>query len=197
MRVPKLPGGALSPGHASTRIARRLTRGLRRLGWPGGLGVVLIAGAIMVGAVSDVRMSEEREALSAERRALTRSSQATQVTKVIPDRVRLDDFYASTFPGESALPDRLASLYSVAARHGITVQRVDYRTADEQGTPLRRISLRLPVQGNFVRIHAWLSDVLVAQPELSLESIALQRADSESGSVNAELRLSLYVGAGR
>jgi hypothetical protein len=157
---------------------------------------VLVAAAVLAGTLSGASVSRERETLAAERRSLARAL-STEETMVISDRVRVDDFYANTFPGESVLPDRLASLYAVAARHGIAVQRVDYRTADEPGTPLRRISLRLPVQGNFARIHAWLSDVLVAQPELSLESIALQRADSESGSINAELRLVLYVGAGR
>jgi len=179
-----------------TPLARWLRRGFRRLGWPGALGGVLLILAVVAGTLAQGRADEARTALSRERTQLMRVRLAEPV--VPPnDRARLEAFYTTAFHGESALAERLSVLYGAAARQGIAIRRVDYRTADEPGTPLRRVALLLPVQGDFARIHAWLSTVLVELPELGLEAISLQRPDSGSSTVEAELRLVLYVGAGR
>lgn len=175
------------------RLPQRM---LRELGWVGGAGLALIGAALIGGHLVRQVQDERRDNLATQRDRLLRAA-ATAPSAPTGGRAQLDAYYARRFPGESVLPQRLAELYTRADTHGIAIRRVDYRVAAEPATPLQRTTLDLPVQGDFARIHGWLSDVLVAMPELGLEAISLRRAGSESASIEAELRLVLFVGAGR
>lgn len=170
---------------------------MRRCGWTGALGAALIVLALAAGVVGDRYAEEVRGQLARERAALMRAKQAETAAPVVSDRSRVEGFYADRFPGASELGVRLGRLYSAAQAHGLDLTRTDYRIAAEPGTPLRRVALVVPVSGEFPSIHAWLSDVLVALPELALEGLSIKRSGSEARRIEAELRLVLFVEEGR
>lgn len=185
--------GALASSPWQHRLSRRMRR---EIGWVGFVGLAMIGTALIGGQLAGHGLEQGREALAAQRARLLRAAEMVESAPQGEKRL-LAAYYARRFPGESTLPERLAELYAQADTHGIAIRRVDYRAAAEPATPLQRITLDLPVQGDFARIHGWLSAVLVAMPELGLEAISVKRAGSESASIEAELRLVLFVGAGR
>lgn len=169
---------------------------VREAGWAGALGIGLMVLAVAGGTVARQGFEHERSRLAAERTRLTQGAVAANTDRR-SDRERLAAYYAARFPGESRVAERLGVLYARAGEHGIAIRRVDYRSAREPGTPLQRIALVLPVQGEFARIHGWLSAVLVDMPELGLEALSIKRSGSELSTLEAELRLMLFVEAGR
>lgn len=193
-----MTGTATSP---AARIVRAQSGALmnlaRRAGWAGALGVVLITIELVARLLLDHHVADVRSELAREHARLLRAQATVAAGQVDSERTRLARFYAQRFPGESALPARLARVYAAADAHGIAIRRVDYRMAAEPATPLRRVSLSLPLQGDFPRIHAWLSDVLVQLPELALEGLSIRRAGSEASTLEAEIRLVLFVGGDR
>lgn len=170
---------------------------MRQCGWAGALGAALIVLALAAGILGDRYAEDVRDELGRERAILMRAKRAGTAAPVESDRSRVDRFYADRFPGASELGVRLGRLYAAAQAHDLDFTRADYRIAVEPGTPLRRVALVLPVQGEFPRIHAWLSEVLVALPELALEGLSIKRSGSEARRIDAELRLVLFVEEGR
>lgn len=186
-----------TPDAFQAQVAGVVRRLGRRCGWAGALGGGLIMLAIVAGTLGDRHAEGVRGNLARERARLMSAQLSERTGPVESDRARLEGFYTSRFPGESALGSRLGRLYAAAAEHGLEVSRVDYRIAAEPGTPLRRVALSLPVRGEFSRIHAWLGEVLLALPELALEGLSIRRAGSEVRSIEAELRLVIFVAEGR
>lgn len=186
-----------NPGAMQMRCANALRALVRQCGWAGGLGAVLIVVALVGGTWGDRYAESVRGELAQERARLMRASWVEATAPAESDRSRVDRYYASRFPGASELGARLGRLYAAAQAHGLDFARADYRIAAEPGTPLRRVALALPVQGEFPRIHAWLSEVLVALPELALEGLSIKRTGSEARRIEAELRLVLFVEEGR
>lgn len=175
------------------RLRERVLHSARRAGWAGALGVALLVGAALVHVVGGAALEARREALGAERTRLLRADPAAVA---VPDGAtpaeRLADFYRG-FPPLRELPRALARIHAHADRHALDLERADYRSADEAGTPLVRVSVTVPVRGEFAAIYAWLSELLGDMPELALESLSVRRSDGEIAYVDAELRLALFV----
>ncbi|CAL94709.1 hypothetical protein [Azoarcus olearius] len=177
-------------------LHQALRRTHRLLGPAGLAGIALLLLALGIDRFALPQLDSAQRRLAAERNALLRAA-AAQDDAPTDERSALEAYYASRFPPQRALGERLSVLYSLAADHGLDVRRVDYRAASEPGTRLRRITLDLPLEGDFPRIHGWLGAALQALPELTLETVSVKRASSESARIEAELRLVLWVGEGR
>lgn len=173
-----------------------LQRLARQAGWAGALGAALLVLALAGGAISRAQIEEARQRLAGERGRLAQAAVVARVD-LRSDRERIAAYYAERFPAESVVAERLGLLYGKAGEHGIEIRRVDYRSIKEPGSPLRRIALTVPVQGEFPHIHGWLSAVLMDMPELGLEALSIKRNGSEASTLEAELRLMVYVRAGQ
>lgn len=179
---------ALQPALAMLRLA-----GLRA-GLAGWVGLGVLAVAAVLGVVGDAWIATQQEALQQQRARLQRSA-APQRAEPAP-RARLEAYYTERFPPASALSERLSRIYAMAVQHGVEVRRADYRSVAERATPLQRVALVVPVQGDFPSIYRWLGAVLIDLPELGLESISIKRGGSEARVVEAELRLVMFLREG-
>lgn len=164
---------------------------LKRLGWVGGAGLLLMVGAIAVDVGMSVANYGRRSDLSVERLSLERQSATGGGASGLP-LSEAEQFYAR-FPEQSALPRSLARLSEMAQANSLGIVRADYRAVEEPGTQLVRMTLSLPVQGSYGALHAWLSEMLGAMPEVALESLALRRTDPNGDLVEGELRLALFA----
>jgi hypothetical protein len=177
----------------AARLSEHAARALRRAGWAGGLGALLAAGALVVYVTGHAAIETRREALDAEQARLMRAGTADTAARAQPaPGERLADFYAG-FPPLQALPRTLTRLHTLADAHALDLERTDYRSAEEPGTPLVRVSLNLPVRGEFAQIYGWLSALLADMPEVALGALSVRRSDSEIGLVDAEVELSVFV----
>lgn len=177
----------------AARLSEHAVRALRRAGWAGALGAILVVAALAVYLGGHASIEARREALDAEHARLMRAGTADTATReqAAPGE-RLADFYAG-FPSLQALPRTLTRLHTLADAHALGLERTDYRSADEPGTPLVRVSLNQPVRGEFEQVYGWLSALLAEMPEVALGSLAVRRNDSEIGLVDAEVQLSVFV----
>ena len=167
-----------------------LGRVLLRAGWAGAVGVILLVLAALLAYRSEVSAEVRRVALAQER-ARVLQERARPAPRV-DDAARLEAFYAG-FPPPSDLPGRIRRLDDIAADHGVRLQRTDFRSAVEGGTPLLAVGLVIPVSAALPDVYGWLAEALQEMPELALESLVLRRESTDSDSVEADVRLQFYL----
>lgn len=172
-------------------LREKSLRLLKRLGWLGGAGLLLLVAAIAVDVGMLVANYGQRSDLTVERLRLERQAATGGGGAGLP-RSEAENFYAR-FPEQSALPRSLARLSEMAEANGMGIVRADYRAVDQPGTQLVRMTLNLPVQGSYGALHAWLSEMLGAMPEVALESLTLRRVDPTADLIEGELRLALFA----
>lgn len=169
------------------RILDRVIFHVARLGWVGGLGIVLLAGAM--GA--DALLLRPMEA------QLDKLVDANQKALLMPAKARQEKTRAQALPElEPEAAAALKRVFDAARGEGIELMRGDYRQVQEQGAGFKRYQFTLPVAGTYPEIRAFLSDVLADEPALALNGLLLRRDSIESPEVEATLRFTLYLEAG-
>jgi len=176
------------------RLREALRRALRRAGWAGVAGGVLLALAVALDQHTAGEVAARRAELSAERARLLGGGAAQRPARAGIDRSSLETFYRG-FPPRGELPALLAALQVQAERHGVDVDRSDYRIAQEPGAPLLRVVLALPVRAEYAALYGWVAELIAGMPNVGLDSLALRRADANSGFIEGELRLVVFVNA--
>lgn len=168
-----------------------------RLGWPGMAGAALLAFAL---AFQLTAVSTFNTELDARRAEATRLSARYQIALKEPAAVKpgatqqLATFY-EFFPPAKTVPDWLSRLNQVAAKHGVTLERGEYKLVQEQGWKLQRYQMILPVKGSYAQIRAFIADALVAVPAAAVNEIALKRDGVAATTLEAQIRLTLFLGA--
>ncbi|QTQ35353.1 Uncharacterized protein ToN1_11850 [Aromatoleum petrolei] len=159
-------------------------------GLPGALGVFLLAAAALGGYAGGTDVDRRAAALADERSRMERNADAPAPGS--DDRARVAAFF-ERFPPAAALPDSLRRLNEHGAAHGISVRRTDYGSSVVAGTPLTLVSLTLPVEADAAALYVWLSALLREMPEIALESVSFKRDTSDAETVEADIRLQLYL----
>lgn len=172
-------------------LRERLGRTVMNSGLPGALGVAVLLAAAVLGFVGTMAI-EERRAVAEEERARLAASASRPAAVQVDERGQLEAFFRR-FPPVTDLPARLRHLDEHANAHGVQVQRTDFNSASVAGTPLTVLNLALPVKGEAAALYAWLAALLQDMPEIALESLTLERASTETGVVEGEIRLQLYL----
>jgi hypothetical protein len=133
------------------------------------------------------------------------SSKVSKRPKV-PERLdQLAAFY-EYFPAESQMIAILAMLHDTAPQRNLSLPQGEYRlivgqangqvSAAAQRDLLMRYEIIFPVKGNYQDIRGFVSDVLMQQPGIALDSLMFTRENSARVGVDAELHFTLYVRAG-
>jgi hypothetical protein len=126
---------------------------------------------------------------------------------------QLEAFYAN-FASEDQMAAILGDLHDAAPRRNLSLPQGGYRLvgADSIVDPivgsrgqvsstgeqrsLKRYAIVLPVKGNFHDISGYVSDVLMKQSGIALDSLTFTRENSIRIGVEAELHFTLYVRSG-
>jgi len=175
-------------------IRARVIHAVRRSGWPGVVGLGLIAFSLAF-SYSSAELQNQREAdLVAERTKLMKVA-ASPAGARNTDRARLDAFFGR-FAKASELSGVLADIHLSAQRRGLLPERADYRSAVVTGTPLVRINATLPMEGQFEALYAWLGEVVRTQPGVAIDQMSLKRETPQSTRISADVRLSVLVRGG-
>ena len=167
----------------------------RRLGLPGWIGLVLLAGSAWVNGSWLPQQTIQAEALASQARRLRHDLLAEQATAVKAQQVLTPEAaWQALQKGLPSAEQRTALQESVLASalgSGLTLSAVQF-TGTAPGMPgLWRQRLTLPVEGRYEDVRAWLAQLLV-QPALSLDALDIQRGDVMSDAVKARASVSLW-----
>lgn len=173
----------------------RLREEIERLGWPGVVGLGLLAFATMIAVSALLPLRDEvarlRDAAEALRRSVGGGERAASRPAV---QDQLATFYAF-FPPPDSSPDWLGRIHKIAQAKGVQLQSGEYRVERAASPRLRRYQMTLPVQGTYAQIRGFVGEVLEQVPAAVLEEVSLKRESVESQRVEARVRLTLYLGS--
>ena len=164
-----------------------------RHGWPAVAGLVLIGFAAGLQLLGVEPLRARADALGAAQTVL-RQQRVKAPSQDEVKRGQLTAFYARLPAAADAL-EAIADIHGAAQVNGVTLAHGEYRLARDGGAPLMRYQITLPARSTYPRLRAWLADTLDAVPNVSLDEISLKRDDAGSDSVDARVRLTLYLRA--
>lgn len=106
---------------------------------------------------------------------------------------QLAEFYRA-FPARAAEPDAMAKLYAAAEQNHIDLEHGEYRWVSGKNDYLARYEIVLPVRGGYTAIRKFVVQALIDVPTMALDGMTFSRQKIEEPVVDAELRLTLFMG---
>lgn len=171
---------------------------LAAIGWPplATLALFAIALAIYFSAVVPARSGyaalEERVELEREK-ARRIGKQATQPTVLSP-QAELQRF-RNFFPPLNEVNEWVDEIYAAARRERLSLQRGEYKLIPEREAGLVRYQIVLPLKGSYPQIRRFIAEVLEEVPAAAIDDVSIRREKIGDASVEARLRLNLYMRA--
>ncbi len=105
---------------------------------------------------------------------------------------QLIEFY-QFFPSQNSVPQHLDKIYRAAQVHGIQLAQANYAPSTEKRARLLRYQITLPVKGSYVQLRKFVATVLAAVPNASLDNINFERQKIGDQTINAKIKLTLYL----
>jgi hypothetical protein len=106
----------------------------------------------------------------------------------------LAHFYAAL--GERRHVERqLKTLFALADKNGLALRQGEYRSSQDRAGRFLTYQVTLPVTGRYGAIWQFAFDALRALPHASLDDVGFRRDAIGSDTVEARLRLTLYLAA--
>lgn len=177
-------------------MMKRLRANLERLGWPGVIGIALAAFAVAFYFTSLApleRALAERRAEAAALETRLRMGESIVRDPKVGTVDQLATFYAF-FPNAASSPDWLGKIHAAAKSKGLVLQSGEYKLERRAEQKLARYQITLPVVGTYGQIRNFLGEVLAEVPAAGLEDITLKRESAGSATLEARIRLTLYLG---
>lgn len=104
--------------------------------------------------------------------------------------------FSARLPPADSLPDWLERIEAAAAAAGVTLERTEYRVADE-AAGLARYQITLPVKGAYPQVRAFAAALLETVPALAITRLDLKREAIGVPAIEARLEVALYLKAAR
>jgi len=167
--------------------------GAASLGWPGvlGLGLLVSVAGFYASTLAPQQLRLEslrQENMQLRHRAKTADKDAPQAPAE-----KLAAFYAF-FPPSNRLPDLLDKIFASAKRQSLVLEHGEYRAMKDNVGGLMRYQLTLPVRGTYPQIRKFVDAALAEVPALSLDSIQFERRKIGDTTVDAKLKLVVFLG---
>lgn len=174
----------------------RLVLALRRMN-PVVAGAIALALGVMVAIVLMLQaLADLDEQYAAARRQAALPPPAPSAIAPPPPSAdqNLAHFYASL--GERGKVERqLKTLFALAEKNGLALRQGEYRSSQDRAGRFLTYQITLPVTGRYGAIWQFAFDALRALPHASLDDVAFRRDAIGSETVEARLRLTLYLAA--
>ena len=184
----------VSPGMLPrlSRLVLRLRLALARTGPVAvGAGVLCLAGALALAWLLPER------ALQGQRRVVALSLAAMPATAAaVPapssPNANLALFY-DTLGDRRQAEQQVKTLFALAAKTGLVLSQGEYKNGFERNGRFYTYQVNLPVKGSYAAIWAFCTLALRAIPFASLDEISFRRDTIGEPTVEARLRLTLYL----
>lgn len=181
---------------ALARRARLLAFEARRLGLAGLVGAVLIVAALGARAGFEIAAERRADALRAEATRLRASLGEPAARSAPADRLAafFDALDGADAPGaEPRQPTQV--VHRIARRHGIKLERGDYQAVPDARGRVIRHDMTIPLEATYPELRAWLAEVLQTLPGAALTGLVLKRETADESTLEAQVRLAVYVKA--
>jgi hypothetical protein len=104
----------------------------------------------------------------------------------------LDAFYETLGPRRYA-EQQVRTLFALAAKNGLSLSQGEYKSAYDRNARLTTYQVNLPVKGSYGAIWTFALGTLRTIPFASLDDIGFRRDSIGDPTVEARLRLTLYL----
>ena len=172
----------------------RLRAAVEQFGRAGVVGIALVAFAVAFYVSAVAPLATELVGLRAEADDLQQRLQPGGLmggAKGTPAE-QLAAFYAF-FPSPQSSPDWLGRINAAARAKGLVLRSGEYKLERSADQKLARYQITLPVAGSYAQIRGFVAQVLADVPAAALEEITLRRESVSSPTVEARIRLTLYL----
>jgi hypothetical protein len=179
----------------------RLRLALRANPLLAGAGLALLAclAALAWTVHTATQLDDELDALKlaeARRASVPSAAPAPGATAPVPPAAQsgdeLDAFYAALGPRRYA-EQQVKTLFALAAKNGLSLSQGEYKTGYDRNARVFTYQVNLPVKGSYGAIWRFALGALRAIPFASLDDIGFRRETIGDPSVEARLRLTLYL----
>jgi hypothetical protein len=172
---------------------RLMSRWVNGTGWSGavGLGLLVFCAAFYLSWLlpEQGRLTELRlQVLSAQDQA----ARASTAARPVGTAEKLTAFYGS-FPRPLGVPEILDRIYTAADRQKLKLDQAEYRVTQDNVGKLARYQITLPLKGTYPQIRMFVGLVLADIPAVSLENVQFERQKIGDTTVEAKIKLVLYL----
>ena len=183
-------------GKKTGLVIWRLRRIRRAIGWPAALAGALLAFEVAFHFSAMAPLLDEQAKLRGELVLASRASaqSASHVNPVPDPRSELAEFY-SALALPASVPDLLRRLHRAARDQGLTLDQAEYRPLPDPEGKLTRYQILLPAKGTYPEVRRFLVQASGELPGLSIDGINFQRQQIGDPVVDAQIKLTLFLGA--
>ena len=177
-------------------VTWRLRRRMHALTLPGAVALGLLACESAFHFLAIVPALDERAKLRDQVMHQHRQSEpAAEHARARPDpRAELAQFYAARARPASA-PDMLRKLHRAARDQGLTLDQAEDRPLADPEARLTRYQILLPAKGTYPEVRRFLVQAASELPGLAIDGVNFQRQQIGDAAVEAQIRLTLFLGA--
>ncbi len=174
----------------------KMAQELRRWGLPGAVGTLLaLATAVLVLFVLPRLETQMRADEASWREARTQASAVSRLRPGPADPAEAYRRFQAAFPPAQDRHRRITNLLALAAGMGLQPRRSDVRSLSEAALGLTRVRVTMPLNGSYESLRLFVDQALRDDPALSLDLLRLERTDTQSPALRAELQWSLWMQA--
>jgi hypothetical protein len=161
---------------------------ISRTGRPGLVGLALLFGAALFLFATHLQVVAEVEALRADLAIAQGRARAVTAGQVAVASSTLP----AALPARADMPAIVRQLYEEATRAQLAVDSARY-VATTGSAGVVRYQITFPVTGPYPQIRAFIDGALTKLPAVALSDLSLERKSIADGSVEAQLRLTVYT----
>jgi hypothetical protein len=170
------------------------------LAWLDRCGRMPVFGAVLA-AVAAVLFLASSLPTQAENRELARRAALAEAPQREARQAKAAAGEGAAFARFFRRPERetewLRRIHDLAAQQGIALDQATYAAANEPGLDLVRYQVTLPIQATYPQIRRFVASLLNEIPVLAVDAVALERKQPTDRHVDAQLKLTLFLPAGR
>lgn len=169
---------------------------LARIGWGNATACLLclIGAAGWAWAIPHMRtqLDDQRQEVAKAEHRLQRSNEAMPSIAPSSDEQRFELFYA-TLGEKSAAEQQVKALFAIASRANLALDQAEYKSTLIKHGHFHTYQVLLPVKGSYGTIRQFCEETLLTLPFASLDELDFKREAIASRTVEAKLRLTLYL----
>lgn len=171
-----------------------LTKMKSQLGWQGRVGLVLLILAAGFLLLVLNPLEQETTLLSGNLEKMRSKAALRAGAASIGGQQQELGLFFNSLPGESAITDILAGVYSEAEATGVEVRQAEYRM-EGKGKYWAEYRMSFPVRGEYGRIRIFLSRVLAEHVAVGLDQVSFKRDRINDPVLSAEIKLTVFMRA--